>query len=199
MTTDITAGYDEFYRARDPEYVYPVEFVVRAYLGSYPRLPRMAVEKGACILDLGCGDGRNMPLLFNLGMAVYGVDIAADICTRTVERMRRLGVKVETRVGRNCSIPFDDRVMKPGGRFVFSAPISTSYILRGGINRGDGHIEVTRDPYGVRNGCILRAFDDEQQIESAVGRWFGDFRIGSCRNDFWGIDEHVWTIACRRT
>jgi hypothetical protein len=45
---------------------------------------------------------------------------------------------------------------------------------------------------------VLRKFDDERDIESASGRWFDDFRIGSCRNDFWGIDEHVWTVVCRR-
>jgi SAM-dependent methyltransferase len=227
MSTDIASRYGEFYRKRNPDYVYPVEFVVRAYLGSYPRLPRVVVAPGARVLDLGCGDGRNMPLLVNLGMAVYGVDISAEICADTMERMRRLGVSVETRMGRNCSIPFEDqffdhvlachscsyvepgtsfkqnvaeiaRVMKPGARWVFSVPIATSYIFRDGIDRGDGHVEVTRDPYGVRNGHVLKKFDDERDIESATGQWFDEFRIGSCRNDFWGIDEHVWTVVCRR-
>jgi SAM-dependent methyltransferase len=227
MSTDIASLYREFYRKRNPDYVYPVEFVVRAYLGSYPRLPRVVVGQGARVLDLGCGDGRNMPLLVNLGMAVYGVDISAEICADTMERMRRLGMSVETRMGRNCSIPFEDRffdhvlachscyyvepgttfkqnvgeiarVMKPGARWVFSVPIATSYIFRDGIDRGDGHVEVTRDPYGVRNGHVLKKFDDERDIELATGRWFDEFRIGSCRNDFWGIDEHVWTVVCRR-
>ena len=227
MAADIAARYDAFYRGRDPEYVYPVEFVVRAYLGSYPRLPRAAVIAGAFVLDLGCGDGRNMPLLFNLGMRVYGVDIAPDICARTAERMRRLGVVAETQVGRNCHIPFSDRffdhvlachscyyvdpgtrfednvaeiarVMKPGARWVFSAPIGTSYIFRGAVDRGDGHMEVTSDPYGVRNGYVLRKFDSAAEVEGTLGRWFTDFHIGSCCNDFWGIEEHVWTVVCNR-
>jgi hypothetical protein len=33
MASDAAATYDEFYRDRNPAHVYPVEFVVRAYLG----------------------------------------------------------------------------------------------------------------------------------------------------------------------
>ena len=33
----LTSRYDAFYRERDPLHVYPVEFVVRAFLGHYPR------------------------------------------------------------------------------------------------------------------------------------------------------------------
>jgi len=227
MPADVTTAYEDFYRQRDPDHVYPVEFVVRAYLGSYPRLPRHGSFAGARVLDLGCGDGRNMPLLSNLGMAVYGVEISKDICERTADRMRHLGVTVDVRVGRNRAIPFEDRffdhvlachscyyidpgsrfednvaeiarVMKPAARWVLSAPIATSYILRGAIDRGDGHMEIVNDPYGVRNGYVLKKFDREADIESVLGRWFADFQIGSCRSDFWGIEEHVWTVVCRR-
>ena len=88
------------------------------------------------------------------------------------------------------------RVLKPGGSFVFSAPIGTSYIMRGANDLGDGHMQVANDPYGVRNGTILKKFDRGSDIEAALSPTFEDFAIGSCRNDFWGVDEHVWIVVC---
>lgn len=226
--SEIESKYDRFYAERRPDHVYPVEFVVRAFLGNYPRLTRSSRGyQGDSILDLGFGDGRNMPLLFNLGMRVYGVEITEQICTAATERMRRLGVTVENRVGRNCAIPFPDgffnhvlachacyyvdpgsyfednlreiaRVLRPGGRFVFSAPIGTTYIMEGARDLGGGHMEIANDPYGVRNGSVMRKFDDESEIKVALSPLFEDVRIGACRNDFWGIDEHVWTVVCTR-
>src|SRR4051812_43502898 len=153
-------SYDAFYRERDPVHVYPVEFVVRALLGNYPRLKtRRADYPGKRVLDLGFGDGRNMPLLCHLGMSVFGIEISTEICALTATRMQRLGFDVDLRVGRNRELPFDDgffdvllachscyyvdagtrftdnvreiaRVLRPDGRFIFSAPMATSYILR---------------------------------------------------------------------
>jgi SAM-dependent methyltransferase len=229
MNDQLGRRYEMFYRERDPINVYPVEFVVRAFLGNYPRLKSdISSYPGKRVLDLGFGDGRNMPLLHNLGMRVFGVEISQDICDLTQVRMQRLGVDVETRVGRNSEIPYDTgffdivlachscyyvdsgsrfednsreiaRVLGPGGSFVCSAPIGTNYILRGARDLGDGHMEITNDPYGVRNGSILKKFDREADIKEALSPAFEDFAIGSCRNDFWGIEEHMWTVVCRRT
>ena len=226
--SDLSQAYGAFYRARDPVHVYPVEFVVRAYLGRYPRLaPDVAGYAGTRALDLGFGDGRNMPLLADLGMQVHGVEITAEICRAAVARLARLGVTVDARIGRNASIPFGDgffqhvlachscyyvdpgttfadnlreiaRVTAPGGRFVFSVPIGTSYIMRGARDTGDGHMEIANDPYGVRNGSILKKFDRGPDIGVALAPWFDDAAIGACRNDWWGVEEHVWTVACRR-
>jgi SAM-dependent methyltransferase len=225
---EIEAKYDDFYRTRNPEYVYPVEFVVRAFLGNYPRHKTDKTSyPGKRVLDLGFGDGRNMPLLHNLGMRVSGVEISQEICDLTGRRMKALGVDVDLKVGRNHSIPYSDgffdtmlachacyyidpgthfddnlreiaRVLKPGGSFVFSAPIGTSYIMRGARDLGDGHMEIASDPYGMRNGYVLKKFDGEAEIRAALSPAFADFEIGSCRNDFWGIDEHVWVVVCTK-
>ena len=141
--------------------------------------------------------------------------------------MQRLGIEVETRVGRNNQIPFESkffdaalachacyyveggssfidnvneiaRVLKPYGRFVFSAPMASSYIMRDAEDLGDGHMRIANDPYGVRNGAILKKFDREQDIKKALSPLFDEFSIGSCRNDFWGVEEHVWIVVCRR-
>jgi SAM-dependent methyltransferase len=225
---DLANSYGDFYRTRDPVHVYPVEFVVRAFLGNYPRLKTDTTPyTGKAVLDVGFGDGRNMPLLYNLGMSVSGIEISDEICKLTTSRMARLGIDITARVGRNCDIPFSDaffdyvlschacyyvdrgtcfednareivRVLKPGGTFVFSAPKATSYILRDALDLGDGHMEITNDPYGVRTGTVLKKFDSVSDIEATLSPYFGRFAIGSCENDFWGIEEHVWTVVCRK-
>lgn len=228
MSVKITEHYDDFYRKRDPIHVYPVEFVVRAFLGNYPRHKTDAASySGKRVLDLGFGDGRNMPLLHNLGMEVFGIEITQEICDLTQKRMAHLGIDATLSVGRNHRITYGDgffdtvlachacyyidpgtrfgdnlreisRVMKSEGSFVFSVPIGTSYIMRGAKDLGDGHMEITNDPYNVRNGYVLKKFDSPAEIEAALSPLFRDFAIGSCRNDFWGIDEHVWTVVCRK-
>ena len=55
---------------------------------------------------------------------------------------------------------------------MLSAPIATSYIFQGAVDLGAGHMEIRMDPYGVRNGSVLKKFDDEREIESTFGRWF---------------------------
>lgn len=221
------AAYEAYYRQRSPAHVYAVEFVVRAFLGNYPRLPRPSAPFAGRVLDLGFGDGRNMPLLAQLGLEVHGVEITQQICDQTSARMRALGVAVETRVGRNCRLPYPDawfdhvlachscyyvdpgtrfsdnlreiaRVTRPGGRFVFSAPMADSYILRGAADQGDGHMVIANDPYGLRVGAVLKKFDRDADIAAACDEWFTDVRVGSCRNDFWGIEEYVWIVVCQR-
>lgn len=228
MTDSLESKYDSFYRKRNPSNVYPVEFVVRAFLGTYPLLKAdRGAWQGKTVLDLGFGDARNIPLLHDLGMRVCGVEISQEICGLAGDRLSAMGIDAILRVGRNNGIPFPDahfdavlachacyyvdagssfsdnvreiaRVLKPRGRFIFSAPAATSYIFKGAKDLGGGHMEIAHDPYGVRNGYVLKKFDDEPELRAAFTPLFESFAIGSCRNDFWGIQEHVWIVVCQK-
>ena len=97
--SELEAKYDAYYRARAAAKVYPVEFVVRAFLGTYPKLKTdTASLRGGRVLDLGFGDGRNLPLLADLGLEPHGVEITEEICARAVARLKALGVVFEARV-----------------------------------------------------------------------------------------------------
>jgi SAM-dependent methyltransferase len=222
----IREHYADFYAERNFAKVYPVEFVVRTLLGTYPqlKLDRQAYW-GARILDLGFGDGRNMPLLHDLGFAVYGVEISEAICALTRARMEKLGVPVELTVGSNSHIPHRDdafdfvlachscyyvvpgetfadnlreiaRVLRPGGRFIFSLAKSDSYILADAEILKDGLYRITQDPYRLRNGSLFRAFASEEEIVDEMSASFGDFALGLCENDYYGVYEKVWIGTC---
>jgi len=226
--SELGPHYTEFYARRNPTAVYPVEFVVRTLLGTYPNLKLDRDDyPGARILDLGFGDGRNMPLLANLGFDVHGVEISEEICALTRERMAKLGVDVELRVGTNSSIPYPDgsfdfllachacyyvepgesftdnlrelaRVLRPGGRFVFSLPKRDSYILEDAVPLENGHYRITKDPYGVRADSVFRAFESRDEVVRELEPSFEDVRLGVCENDWYGIGERVWIGTCVR-
>jgi SAM-dependent methyltransferase len=222
----IREHYAGFYSERNPDKVYPVEFVVRTLLGTYPQLKLdRSLFRGAKILDLGFGDGRNMTLLRDLGFDVYGVEISEEICRLTKERMDRLGVPVQVATGSNSEIPFGDeefdfilachacyyvspsetfadnlreiaRVLRRGGRFIFSLAKTDSYVLKDAMPMGNGLYQIMHDPYGLRNGGLFRAFGSKEEIINELGGIFGDFALGLCENDFYGIYEKVWIGTC---
>lgn len=224
--SSIREHYADFYAERDFTKVYPVEFVVRTLLGTYPQLKLDRPSfRGAKVLDLGFGDGRNMPLLHDLGFKVYGVEISEAICNLTRVRMEKLGVPVELAVGSNSLLPHEDaafdfvlachscyyvapeetfahnlqeiaRVLQPGGRFIFSLAKSDSYILADAEIVGDGLYRITHDPYGLRNGSLFRAFASQKEIADELGGHFGDFALGLCENDYYGVYEKVWIGTC---
>lgn len=226
VKSTIEEHYADFYSQKNPAKVYPVEFVVRTLLGTYPKLKLdSAAYRGARILDLGFGDGRNMPLLHDLGFEIYGVEISDEICLLTQSRMERLGIPAQLKTGANSNIPFGDevfdfllachacyyvspgesfadnlreivRVLRPGGRFIFSLAKTDTFVFKDAVPLGNGHYQITQDPYGLRNGSVFRAFASRQEIVDELGGAFDDFALGLCENDFYGIYEKVWIGTC---
>ncbi len=226
--TNIKTRYSERYSKQDVEHLYPVEFVVRAFLGTYPSL-KLDRSKYAdsTVLDLGFGDGRNIPLLHNLGFKIHGIEIHDDITKITRNRIAPLGIKADLRVGSNVRIPFEKdffdyvlachscyyvedgttfndnllevyRVTKKGGLFVCSLPMRDTYLLDGAEAAGKGHWRIKHDPYGLRAGTIFRAFESEDEIIDEFAPLFSDFRIGFCDDLFWGIRQKVWIVVCEK-
>jgi len=220
--------YAKRYESDDMTHLYAVEFVVRAFLGTYPDLHMPKDQyNGKRILDLGYGDGRNMPLLSNLGMKIHGVEISEDINRHVRKRLESLGIQAELKTGSNAHIPFEKsffqyvlachscyyveagdtfadnlaeiaRVLEPRGFLIASLPMTDTYILNGAKPLPQGHYQIANDPYGLRNGTVFRAFASEDEIRGTFAPFFNDFSIGYCDDMFWGIHQKVWTLVCRK-
>ncbi|MEM5770044.1 MAG: methyltransferase domain-containing protein, partial [Bacillota bacterium] len=129
--------------------------------------------------------------------------------------------------GRNSGIPFEDgyfdyilachccyycdegetladnmaeyaRVLKPGGYLVASMANKASYIFNNADPLPDGTFLVRSDPYGNRNGYRLHAFGTTREIEEYLSFYFTAFSFGSANNDYYGIQEQVFWVVCRK-
>lgn len=225
---DVKQSYTNFHESHNPIHVYPTEWVIRTLLGNYPN---MSLDKrkyrGARILDLGFGDGRNWPLLHNVGFDIYGVEVTEKIVSLGQERGQTLGIPVNIKCGRNSAIPFEDsffeyilachscyyidagttfldnlkefrRVLKPAGTFIASLPEPNGDIFQGSIERDNGHVEIRKDPWGIRNGYIFKWFRSEEDIRATFSPFFDNFSIGLCCENYYGVQINYWLIVCQK-
>jgi SAM-dependent methyltransferase len=196
---------------------YPTEWVVRTLAGG--RYPKLSLDKsrylGSRILDMGCGDGRNLPLLQDLGFDVHACEISSDIVTELEAVAKTSNWGVQFSVGRNLEISYADsffdymlccsscyymetgatwgsilnelsRVLKVGGILVANFPDLTNFIFKNSMRNKDGSYLITSDPYGLRNGMRLMAVANEGELASVLGSGFRILGIGHQDDDFYG-------------
>jgi len=225
---DVKESYTAFHRAHNPAQVYPSEWVIRTLLGRYPRLDLdKSRYRGAKILDVGFGDGRNWPLLHHVGFQIHGVEITEDILALGRARAEALGADATLKLGTNCALPFDDetfdyalassscyyvdkgttfednlaeyaRVLKPGGYLLATLPEAGSSIFDGCAELADGHVEIRNDPWGLRNGYIFRRFRTEGELVETFSPRFEEFSVGLCRDDYYGVQINLFLLVCRK-
>ena len=226
--TGLDNAYTRRYRNAGSGILRPNEWVVRAFLGTYPqhRLDPSRY-KGASILDLGFGDGRNTEFLCDLGFEVSGTEITPEICEIAHRRLAQLGKRVELSVGRNNNLPYADetfdyllashscfyldgdddfavnleeivRVMRSDAVFVGTVPMTTNQYFAESVDLGSGIRLIKKDALGLREGARLMSFNSEQDVEDHFAKHFDEVRIGKWKNTFWGIREHMFLVVALR-
>lgn len=150
------------------------------------------LHRGKNLLDAGCGTGRASFLLAPWFEPIEAFDIAPSAIERARAENDRLGMRVRFRVADATALPFDSasfdnivfayngiegiasealrdralaelcRVLRPGGRFVFSTKSAFNweywkeYRLKGAVKRLLARVGMAgRDWIGLRSGDVL--------------------------------------------
>ncbi|MEQ8822820.1 MAG: class I SAM-dependent methyltransferase [Filomicrobium sp.] len=160
MTYDAAKAWTKLYSGKS-DMAYPAEGVIRIFKGRFPDLKMPGPAARQSVIDVGCGDGRHLPLFHSLGMEIAAVEISDEIVSVLKERMNALAIPVDIRAGTAGSLPFQDesfdylltwnscyymsatqlnfmahvaemaRVIRPGGWIVASIPKKTSFVFQG--------------------------------------------------------------------
>lgn len=230
MLDDAKSKWTKFYLSKRPDAkTYPNEYVVRIFMGRYPRLnlDKLCYQTQR-VCDVGCGDGRNLVLLHNLGFETYGVEIAAEIVSYTKARLKTVeNIDVDIRIGTNDNLPFEDdffdyllswgacyymgeqtdfglhikefaRVLKPNGYLILLLPKPTHFLFQDSMVVRPGYRLIQNDPVKIRNDEILRLFENETAIQIEFGKYFDRFIMGSQEDDCFGEAFHVFLCICQK-
>lgn len=210
------------------ETMYPSEYVIRIFKGNYPKLKlneKSFLNKKIC--DIGCGDGRNLVFLYNCGFDIYGTEIASEIVEKTKSSLKKLNINANIKIGTNDSIKFTDnffdyllswnscyymgentdfniyvkeyaRILKKEGYLILSIPQKTCFIFKDSEHLKNGYKIIRNDPFKIRNGEVLRQFDDEKEIEQTFSPFFKNFIFASINDDCFGYNYHWYLVVCQK-
>ncbi len=96
--------FDAFHQIPAYRLRYPDENVIRFLISNFPS----DVRKDKKVLDLGCGCGRHLVLLNELGFQAYGVDGSLWAVRYAKNWLKERGFPAEVKLGLITSLPYDE-------------------------------------------------------------------------------------------
>jgi SAM-dependent methyltransferase len=87
------------------------------------------------------------------------------------------------------------RVTCPGSKIVLSIPKPTSFIYDGSEEEREGYSIINDDPFGSRDGTVLRRFADADAVIESFRPEFDNFSVASVQTDFFGYNYHWWLFV----
>lgn len=224
-------SWNKFYSKRIKyDKVYPTEWVIRVLAGA--NYPSMKLDKqkfiGANILDLSCGDGRNLNLLQDLGFSVHATEISQEIITSLQERSTSQGWNAEFRSGLNIDLPYDDdffdyilscwsfyympdgasfsdilheisRVLKKDGYFIAGIPDRENYALIESERQKDGSVIIKNDPFGLRNDVRWMVAGSADEVRNLLSPLFYNVCLGHLIDNYFDLNVSGYIFVCQKT
>jgi len=222
----------KFYSNRNAPSIgrYPTEWVVRTLAGG--NYPDIKIDKnhyrGSRILDMGCGDGRNLPLLLDLGFDVHACEISQDIVGSLEALAENLHWPVNFSVGQNNRLSYPNcyfdymlccsscyylngsttwgevltefaRVIKPGGLLIVNFPDEDNAVLGNSIRQPDGSLLITSDPFSLRNGSRFVVPNTTEDISSLLSPQFNVLATGHQKDNYYGLHVSGYLAVAQRT
>lgn len=110
------AKWTEYYSRLD-SLMAPNEYLLKMLLGRYAGKVDLLGDaswrtafRGRRVLDMSCGDGRNIVLLHKLGFDISATEISDEICDSVHRNLANSGIDLardRLRTGSNAVVPFD--------------------------------------------------------------------------------------------
>lgn len=216
------AYYEE--RRKRPLCYFPEAFLMRIFCSRFPR-PVLDPEqfRGAPLLDLSCGYGRNLPFFQELGFDLSATEVSEEILSPLRERFPH----VVFEVGRNAALPFPNkkfdyvvacqscyyldagttfadnlleiaRVLRPSGIFVASIPGPRHSILDDSILNSENVAMVHADRQNIRVGMLMQIACDEAHLRSMVEAHFNVKEVGHQVDEFCGFVRDIYYICAEK-
>jgi SAM-dependent methyltransferase len=209
------------------EIAYPAEGVIRILKGTFPEL-NMPQITGGRILDMGCGDGRHVPLLTSIGMEVCATEISEKICDELRKYFIKSDIELDVRSGTCAELPFDSfsfdhiltwnscyymstddlefsthveemaRVLKPEGWLICSVPKHNNFIFKGSVETKTGYRTIRDDYFKTRNGEVMRCFGSRRELELEFSTHFFNFSHADIDLDWFGLDYRWHILVAQR-
>jgi len=220
-------NYSKYYR-EIPKNLFPNEWVVRIFMSNFPKLSIKNNLKGKSILDVSCGDGRNLSPLLVKQMNVYATEVSDSI----VKKLKETYPSVKFSRGTNNNLPFENesfdyllswnsmyymgnkvnninfqkyvkefaRVLKKKGKLIACVPMKSNFIYKNAIELKDNSnfVFIKNDPFEVRNGEIMRRFKNKSEIKKEFQIYFKNFIFGASKNDHFGINNDWFVFYCEK-
>lgn len=91
------------------------------------------------------------------------------------------------------------RVLKKDAWIIASVPKKSSFIFKDSLpSELDGFRVISHDPFNVRNGEILKCFNDKQQLELEFGSKFHSFSHADIDMKWFGLDYHWHVFVAKK-